>query len=78
MDGWIKGEIMNEPDEIYIKADPKIIHEVLESIRDRIGDGVHIVDLKPQLKEDDFYTLPDDEKEVLLDQKPGSDDDENN
>jgi DNA-binding protein len=33
--------------EIYIKAEPKIIREVLELVRNRIGEGVDIVDLKP-------------------------------
>ena len=35
--------------EIYIKAHPKIIREVLELIRNKIGEkeGVDIVDLKP-------------------------------
>ena len=33
--------------EIYIKADEKIIREVLELVRGKIGEGVDIVDLKP-------------------------------
>jgi hypothetical protein len=38
---------MEESNEIYVKAEPKIIRQILESIRDRIGKGVDIVDLKP-------------------------------
>ena len=37
---------MND-NQIYIEAEPKIIKEVLELVRDRIGSGVDIVDLNP-------------------------------
>ena len=36
--------------EIYIKAEDKIIDDIVERIRDMIGNEVRIVDLKPEYK----------------------------
>lgn len=40
-------------EEIYIKGSSRIIREIVEKYREYIGTEIRIIDLKPELKEED-------------------------